>query len=173
MLEDREVKGCVLPDVHEVTTSVPVARGIRTGRGLEVAVLALPLLLLNPSNPAIFSVMTIETEGAACSCYFETRHEVHTRPAMRALERDVLGCDFGGTSWTTQSQADEIPPTLDLNSSSHLLEIGAGTGWPSLYVAKAASCRVTLVDILVSALGSAQKRARLEGMEQLLSLIHI
>jgi hypothetical protein len=37
---------------------------------------------------------------SVCQCYFETQHLQHNHPAMRELERDVLGCDFGGTSWT-------------------------------------------------------------------------
>lgn len=78
---------------------------------------------------------------------------------MRALEKEVLGCDFGGTSWTTRSQADEIPAALNLDSDSHLLEIGAGTGWPGIYLAAKASCNVTLLDIPVSSLKHAWQRA--------------
>ena len=94
-----------------------------------------------------------------CQCHFEQQHDRHTHPAIRALERDVLGCDFGGTSWTTRAQADQIPVALDLNSSSHLLEIGAGTGWPGLYMARLTGCDVTLLDIPVNALRHAQQRA--------------
>ena len=94
-----------------------------------------------------------------CNCHFEQQHERHTHPAIRALERDVLGCDFGGTSWTTKAQADQIPVALDLNSDSHLLEIGAGTGWPGLYMASLTGCDVTLLDIPVNALKHAQQRA--------------
>ena len=78
---------------------------------------------------------------------------------MRALEKEVLGCDFGGTSWTTRSQADEIPAALKLNSDSHLLEIGAGTGWPGIYLAGQAGCDVTLLDVPVNSLIHARHRA--------------
>jgi len=78
---------------------------------------------------------------------------------MRALEKEVLGCDFGGTSWTTRSQADGIPAALKLDSDSHLLEIGAGTGWPGIYLAGQAGCDVTLLDVPVSSLIHARHRA--------------
>ena len=84
---------------------------------------------------------------------------------MRALERDVLGCDFGGTSWTTKSQADQIPAALGLDAESHLLELGAGTGWPGVYLAGLAACDVTLTDIPVNALRHAQQRAAEEHVE--------
>lgn len=78
---------------------------------------------------------------------------------MKALERGVLGCDFGGTSWTTKMQADTIPATLSLTAESNLLEIGAGTGWPGVYLAGLTGCDVTLLDIPVNSLNYAMQRA--------------
>ena len=78
---------------------------------------------------------------------------------MRKLEKTVLGCDFGGTSWTTKSQADNIPTALGLSADSKLLEVGAGTGWPGLYIATLSNCNVTLLDIPVSSLKYANQRA--------------
>jgi SAM-dependent methyltransferase len=110
--------------------------------------------------------MTNAAKTPSCSCYFEAQHEQHTHPAMRALERDVLGCDFGGTSWTTKRQADKIPTTLGLTAESKMLEIGAGTGWPGVYLAGLTGCDVTLLDIPVNSLNYAMQRAvedRIEG----------
>ncbi len=84
---------------------------------------------------------------------------------MLALERDVLGCDFGGTSWTTRSQADEIPELLGLVPGSHLLEIGAGTGWPGIYLSSRTGCEVTLLDVPVNSLRYARDRARDENLD--------
>jgi len=99
-------------------------------------------------------------DGAVSCCYFEQQHEQYRHPAMRALEKRVLGCDFGGTSWTTRAQADQIPGTLGLGADSHLLEIGAGTGWPGVYLARQTGCRVTLLDLPVNSLKYALHRAR-------------
>lgn len=100
------------------------------------------------------------TAGATSCCYFEQQHEQYTHPAMQALEKRVLGCDFGGTSWTTREQAEQIPAALGLGAHSHLLEIGAGTGWPGVYLARRSGCRVTLLDLPVNSLVYALRRAR-------------
>ena len=102
---------------------------------------------------------------STCQCYFETQHLQHNHPAMRELERDVLGCDFGGTSWTTKSQADAIPAALGLKPGVSLLEIGAGTGWPGLYLADRTGCNVTLLDIPVGSLKLAIDRATKENVQ--------
>jgi ubiquinone/menaquinone biosynthesis C-methylase UbiE len=111
--------------------------------------------------------MTSTNSEPSCSCYFETMHEQHTHPAMRTLEKAVLGCDFGGTSWTTRSQADKIPQALGLGPGTNLLEIGAGTGWPGLYMASQSGCEVTLLDIPVNALRQANQRAEEEKVESI------
>jgi len=103
--------------------------------------------------------MTGITDSPSCSCYFETQHEQHSHPAMRALEKRVLGCDFGGTSWTTKTQAEKIPAALKLASTTNLLEIGAGTGWPGIYLAKQTGARVTLLDLPANSLSQAHQRA--------------
>ena len=70
-----------------------------------------------------------------CCQRFATSYEVSSLPAMREVERTVLGCDYGGTSWTTRAQAEQIVEMLDLQPDLHLLDIGAGSGWPGLFLA--------------------------------------
>ena len=109
--------------------------------------------------------MTTSAEIPSCSCYFEAQHEQHTHPALRELEKCVLGCDFGGTSWTTKLQADKIPAALGLDLNTSLLEIGAGTGWPGIYMTIQSACEVTLLDIPLNALKHAAQRAVDEQVE--------
>ncbi len=80
-------------------------------------------------------------------------------PAVRELERQVLGCDYGGTSWTTRAQADHIAQSLELRAGVHLLEIGAGSGWPGLYLGTTSGCDVALLDIPLNALKQIVARA--------------
>ena len=86
---------------------------------------------------------------------------------MRDLERAVLGCDFGGTSWTTRAQADAIPTALGLAPGVSLLEIGAGTGWPGIYMASQTGCDVTMLDLPVNSLKHANQRAIDENVEKI------
>ncbi len=108
--------------------------------------------------------MTLSSQNCSCTCDFEARYEQLIHPDMRALERDVLGCDYGGTSWTTKLQADAIAGTLGLREGVKLLEIGAGTGWPGIYTAGLSGCDVTFLDLPLNALRYATERAFDEGL---------
>lgn len=83
---------------------------------------------------------------------------------MQTIEREVCGCDYGGNSWTSRPQADALIPLLGLNRSSSLIDLGAGTGWPGLYLAKQCGCAVTLVDLPEIGLQIAMRRAEEEGL---------
>lgn len=102
--------------------------------------------------------MTQTARQSACACHFEMRYEHISHPAMQELELGVLGCSYGGTSWTTKSQAEEIPDVLGLTSKTRLLDIGSGTGWPGLYMAQLTACHVTLLDLPIHALAQACER---------------
>lgn len=101
--------------------------------------------------------------AADCCPEFAADYELTAHPAFRALERRVLGCDYGGTSWTTRSQADGMAQALGLGRGSHLLELGSGSGWPALHLAQTTDCRVTLLDLPINALAQARDRARSQG----------
>jgi ubiquinone/menaquinone biosynthesis C-methylase UbiE len=100
-----------------------------------------------------------------CCLAFAESYEVSNLPAMRAIERSVLGCDYGGTSWTTSEQASQMIDRLKLGPGVHLLDIGAGSGWPGLKLAHTSGCAVTLVDLPLNALKKAQVRARGDGID--------
>ena len=106
-----------------------------------------------------------------CSQAFADSYEVSNLPAMRKVERTVLGCDYGGTSWTTSEQAEQIVDLLELRSGVHLLDIGAGSGWPGLFLADKTGCDVTLVDLPLNALGKARDRARSDGIDGRISAV--
>ena len=100
---------------------------------------------------------------ADCCQAFAESYELSNAPAMLELEQSVLGCNYGATSWTTRAQAAEIVGALGLGPGVQLLEVGAGSGWPGLYLAELSGCDVTLVDLPVSALEKARRRAMRDG----------
>jgi len=106
-----------------------------------------------------------------CCQAFAASYEQSSLPAMRNVERSVLGCDYGGTSWTTSVQAAQIIELLMLRCGIHLLEIGAGSGWPGLYLAAASGCDVSLVDLPLNALTKALNRARSDGIGDRVSAV--
>ena len=112
-----------------------------------------------------------EVENGDCCQAFAASYDLSNLPAMLEIERSVLGCDYGGTSWTTRTQATQIVAALDLQPGVHVLDIGSGSGWPGLYLADASGCEVTLLDLPLNALAIARKRAQSEGMQDRVSTI--
>ena len=103
--------------------------------------------------------MARSPEELALSEKFAAEYALAQSDVMRDLERAVCGCDYGGTSWTTRDEADRIRALLDLSDGIGLLEIGAGSGWPSLYLAEASGCDATLTDVPIDAMRMATERA--------------
>jgi ubiquinone/menaquinone biosynthesis C-methylase UbiE len=99
------------------------------------------------------------------SC-FAKDYELGRSPAMRELERCVIGCDYGGTSWTTRSEANQIAELLDLRKGTRLLDVGAGSGWPGLFLALITGCDVVLTDLPLVGLQMANQRAIADGLVQ-------
>jgi len=97
--------------------------------------------------------------STSCCSDFTGDYDLNAHPVFRAVEREVLGCSYGGTSWTTREQADAIAGELSLGPHSHLLEIGSGAGWPGVYVAGQAGCHLTMLDLPLNALARARNAA--------------
>jgi ubiquinone/menaquinone biosynthesis C-methylase UbiE len=102
---------------------------------------------------------------------FETVYERSRSSVMLSVERTVCGCDYGGNSWLTKDQADELAVHLELQPSTHLLELGAGSGWPGLYFAKSIPCAVVLVDLPEIGLRIAEERAANDGLSHIVSTV--
>lgn len=85
-------------------------------------------------------------------------------PAKRRVEQVVLGSDYGATSYTTIRQAADLAERLQLGPGVLLLDLGAGSGWPGLYLAARTGCRVVLADRPEEGLRIAQQRALKDGL---------
>lgn len=105
------------------------------------------------------------TEQAARERFLQEQRVAHT-PARLAVECAVCGSDYGGTSWTTMTEAKRVAGMLGVGPGDLLLEVGAGSGWPALYLTEQTGCDVVLSDIPHLGLGAALARAesdRLSG----------
>lgn len=112
----------------------------------------------------------MSTSPDSC-CDFAGSYELSRLPEIKKLEQVALGCDYGGTSWTTRQQAEGILESLQLASTNQLLDIGSGAGWPGLLLGKLSSCDVTLLDIPLNALLQAAERAAEDGMTSRTSIV--
>jgi hypothetical protein len=97
---------------------------------------------------------------------FTERYRVSPSEATRRIERAVIGGDWGANGYTTMTQANRLGAELDLGPESTLLDLGAGRGWPGLYLASVTGCRVVLADVPMEALRNGQLRASIERLTE-------
>jgi cyclopropane fatty-acyl-phospholipid synthase-like methyltransferase len=84
---------------------------------------------------------------------------------LRTVELEALGSDYGATGYTTREQADELGRLLELGPGNVLLDIGAGCGWPGLYLATTFGCSVISADPIMEGASAAQDRIGSDGLE--------
>ena len=97
---------------------------------------------------------------------FTRDYELGRSAVVRDLERNVLGCDYGATSWTTRDEAAAVADLLGLRPRLHLLDVGAGAGWPGLYLSQISGCDVVLTDIPHIGVRLALQRAARDGISE-------
>ena len=95
---------------------------------------------------------------------FADRYREERVDVVQAIERAVIGGDWGANGYTTTAQADGIAVLLGLGPSSLLLDVGAGRGWPGLYLASTTGCSVVLTDVPREGLAVAAARSRADGL---------
>lgn len=95
---------------------------------------------------------------------FDARYRIAGDPALRRIERRVIGSDYGATGYTTQAQVAELAGLLDLGAGKLLLDIGSGAGWPGIELARSTGCDVVLTDVPLEGLRIAGRRMREEGV---------
>ena len=96
--------------------------------------------------------------------HFAERYRVAPAEVSRRIELAVIGGDWGANGYTTMAQAGLLAHELGLRPSARLLDLGAGRGWPGLYLAAATGCRVVLADRPIEGLRGAAARARRETL---------
>ncbi len=105
----------------------------------------------------------MSSDPTSC-CDFAGSYDLSCLPEIKKLEQAALGCDYGGTSWTTREQVSAILQSLQVSPTDQLLDIGSGAGWPGLLLGRLSNCNVTLLDIPLNALSQAAERAAADGM---------
>jgi len=96
--------------------------------------------------------------------WFAERYRVAPAEVSRRVELAVLGSDWGANGYATMVQADMLARELGLRPGVRLLDLGAGRGWPGLYLAAATGCQVVLADVPVEGLLVAAARTRREEL---------
>lgn len=108
--------------------------------------------------------MTCSPQEQAQRVRFESVYARSQNPVMLRIERSVCGCDYGGNSWTTRPEAERMAAGLALRRGMRVMDLGAGSGWPGLYMAKTSGCELVLVDLPLTGLRIAMQRAVRDGL---------
>ena len=95
---------------------------------------------------------------------FDAHYRIVEEPVMLEIDREVIGSDYGATSYTTRQQADRLAGLLELGPGKLLLDIGSGAGWPGIHIAKSTGCEVMLTDLPLEGLRRAGHRLRDDGV---------
>jgi cyclopropane fatty-acyl-phospholipid synthase-like methyltransferase len=95
---------------------------------------------------------------------FGQRYSVSGAAAPRTVEFEALGSDYSATGYATREQAEDLGRLLELGPGSVLLDIGAGCGWPGLYLATAFGCSVISSDPIMEGVSAALDRIGSDGL---------
>jgi 2-polyprenyl-3-methyl-5-hydroxy-6-metoxy-1,4-benzoquinol methylase len=95
---------------------------------------------------------------------YDVRYRADLLEANVQIEREAVGSDYGNNGFTTVAQADRLIAVLQLRPEDLLLDVGAGAGWPGLYLAKRTGCRVVVCDLTETGMRRATRRAAVDGM---------
>ena len=95
---------------------------------------------------------------------FAGRYSEDRTGVVRQIEQAVIGGDWGANGYTTMRQADHLGAALRLGPGVRLLDLGAGRGWPGLYLAVRTGCQVVLTDVPLEGLRQAMDRAQAEDV---------
>jgi hypothetical protein len=102
---------------------------------------------------------------------FDQRYGQGASSTMVTIERAVIGGDWGANGYTTVEQADVIGGRLGLGPGIWLLDLGAGQGWPGLYLAARSGCRVVLSDVPIAGLRRGSARTAAERLTDRASVV--
>lgn len=98
------------------------------------------------------------------------RHFAH--PVLATIRQETFGEDIGQNGWLTAEEYRHYLSDLEVNAASRVLDIGSGSGGPTLFLARTVGCQVTGVDINPSSTGGANAWAHALGLDALVHFQH-
>lgn len=98
---------------------------------------------------------------------YNTSYDTFSADVQQAIRSETYGEDIGQSSWMTADELRHFMALLSLNASSHVLEIGSGSGGPALFLAETIGCRVIGFDVNEFGINNANALARKRNLDSL------
>jgi tRNA1(Val) A37 N6-methylase TrmN6 len=102
---------------------------------------------------------------------FAERYRDRPTDVAVEIERAVIGGDWGANGYTTMTDADLLGNRLELRPGVRLLDLGAGRGWPGLYLAMSTGCHAVLSDVPIEGLRHAGDRVQAEHVSDRVGVV--
>jgi SAM-dependent methyltransferase len=95
---------------------------------------------------------------------FDSTYGNFEADVLARIRRKTFGEDFGQNSWTTAEEYRRWVEWLEVGSSSHVLDVGSGSGGPAIFLAELSGARITGIDINAHGVSASIERARTRGL---------
>jgi len=98
---------------------------------------------------------------------YNTSYDNFSARVQAEVRAETYGQDLGQSGWMTADELRQFIRRLKLKPSSHVLEVGSGSGGPALFVARTVGCRITGLDINEYGIKNANDLARWQKLDSL------
>jgi len=96
---------------------------------------------------------------------YNTSYDNFSARVQAEVRAETYGEDLGQSSWMTAVELRQFIRHLKLKPSSHVLEVGSGSGGPALFVARTVGCQITGLDINEYGIKNANELARRQKLD--------
>lgn len=97
------------------------------------------------------------------SNFYNLQYGNFANPVFAEVRQETYGEDLGQTGWLTADEYRQYLSWLELNGTSHVLDIASGSGGPALFLARTVGCNVTGLEINPSSAAAANAWAQSLG----------
>lgn len=92
--------------------------------------------------------------------YFDKRFAQSMSAVLLDIEEETIGTRCGAASWSMPEQVEWMASVAAVGPGDLLLDIGSGSGWPGLAVARLTGASVVLTDVPATGLETAAMHAK-------------
>lgn len=97
--------------------------------------------------------------------YYGEAYDNFASQLYEGIRREIYDEDLGQTSWLTAEELDMFISWLALDSESRLLNVGCGSGGPTLHIVRETGCSAVGIDIDQQAIAEARAQSQTEGLQ--------